>query len=115
MCAAGVGDRVSGAGYVAANSALDYGRLWLLRLGHARLTMVGQVRRLGVADRSLGADWPREVPGDFGNGLRDLPERGECLQHTDLHLVALLPRNSWTKQEVNEAVKRQANALAFCA
>ena len=40
----------------------------------------------------------------LGIRLKDLPERGECLQHTDLHLVALVPRKSWTRQEVDEAL-----------
>ena len=41
----------------------------------------------------------------LGIRLRDLPERGECLQHTDLHLVALVPRKSWTRQEVDEELE----------
>ena len=82
------------------------GRLWLLRLGHALLTMA-----LPKAD-----DWAWLVDHTvqigqekclviLGIRLRDLPEQGECLQHTDLHLVALVPRKSWTRQEVDEALE----------
>ncbi len=82
------------------------GRLWLLRLGHALLTM-----ELAESD-----DWAWLVDHSvqigqekclviLGIRLRDLPERGECLQHTDLHLVALVPRKSWTRQEVDEALE----------
>jgi hypothetical protein len=41
----------------------------------------------------------------LGIRLRDLPERGECLRHTDLHLVALVPRTSWTRKEVDEELE----------
>ncbi len=82
------------------------GRLWLLRLGHALLTMV-----LAKSD-----DWAWLVDHSvqigqekclviLGIRLRDLPERGECLQHTDLNLVALVPRKSWTRQEVDEELE----------
>lgn len=82
------------------------GRLWLLRLGHALLT-----RALDQSD-----DWAWLVDHSvqigqekclviLGIRLRDLPPRGECLQHTDLHLVALVPRKSWTRQEVDCALE----------
>jgi hypothetical protein len=82
------------------------GRLWLLRLGHAQLTMA-----LAKSD-----DWAWLVDHSvqigqekclviLGIRLRDLPERGECLQHTDLHLIALVPRKSWTRQEVDEELE----------
>jgi hypothetical protein len=82
------------------------GRLWLLRLGHALLT-----KALAKSD-----DWAWLVDHSvqigqekclviLGIRLRDLPERGECLQHTDLHLVALVPRKSWTRQEVDEELE----------
>jgi hypothetical protein len=82
------------------------GRLWLLRLGHALLTMA-----LAKSD-----DWAWLVDHSvqigqekclviLGIRLRDLPERGECLQHTDLHLIALVPRKSWTRQEVDEELE----------
>jgi len=82
------------------------GRLWLIRLGHALLTMA-----LTKAD-----DWAWLVDHSvqigqekclviLGIRLRDLPERGECLRHTDLDLIALVPRKSWTRQEVDEALE----------
>ena len=82
------------------------GRLWLLRLGHALLTM----------ELAKSNDWAWLVDHSvqigqekclviLGIRLRDLPERGECLQHTDLHLVALVPRKSWTRQEVHEELE----------
>jgi hypothetical protein len=82
------------------------GRLWLLRLGHALLTMT-----LAKSD-----DWAWLIDHSvqigqekclviLGIRLKDLPERGECLQHTDLHLVDLIPRKSWTRQEVDEALE----------
>ena len=82
------------------------GRLWLLRLGHALLTM--------ALDKSDDWAWLVDHSVQIGQEkclvilgirLRDLPERGECLQHTDLHLVALVPRKSWTRQEVDEELE----------
>jgi hypothetical protein len=82
------------------------GRLWLLRFEHALLTM-----RLKVAD-----DWAWLVDHSvqigqekclviLGTRLKDLPEQGECLQHTDLQLIALTPRKSWTRQEVDDELE----------
>jgi hypothetical protein len=82
------------------------GRLWLLRLGHALLTM--------ALDKSDDWAWLVDHSVQIGQEkclvilgirLRDLPERGACLQHTDLHLVALVPRKSWTRQEVDEQLE----------
>jgi hypothetical protein len=77
-------------------------RLWLMRLGHAELTMP-----LHQAD-----DWAWLTDhsvqiGDtkclaiLGIRLCDLPEAGQCLEHRDLHLIALVPSASWTKQDVD--------------
>jgi hypothetical protein len=82
------------------------GRLWLLRLGHALLTM--------ALDKSDDWAWlvdhsvqigQEKCLAILGIRLQDLPERGECLQHTDLRLVALVPRKSWTRQEVDEELE----------
>ena len=82
------------------------GRLWLLRLGHALLTM--------ALDKSNDWAWlvdhsvqigQEKCLAILGIRLRDLPEQGECLQHSDLHLIALVPRKSWTRQEVDEALE----------
>ena len=82
------------------------GRLWLMRLGHAMLTMP-----LPQAD-----DWAWLIDHSvqigqekclviLGIRLRDLPPAGECLQHQDLRLIALVPRTSWTRQEVAEVLE----------
>ena len=44
----------------------------------------------------------------LGIRLRDLPEPGTCLQHHDLHLIALVPRTLWTRPEVNDALEKAA-------
>jgi len=83
------------------------GRLWLMRLGHAMLTMP-----LPQAD-----DWAWLVDHSvqigqekclviLGIRLRDLPKRGECLEHQHLQLIALLPRKSWTRQDVDDALEQ---------
>lgn len=87
------------------------GRLWLMRLGHAMLTMP-----LEQAD-----DWAWLIDHSvqigqekclviLGIRLRDLPPPGQSLQHGDMRLIALVPRVSWTRQEVadqlEEATKR---------
>jgi hypothetical protein len=85
------------------------GRLWLLRLGHAVLT--------GAKGR--GGDWAWLVDHSvqigqqkclviLGVRLGDLPPPGRCLAHTDLELIALLPRKSWTRDEVDDALEAAA-------
>ena len=82
------------------------GRMWLLRLGHAVLT----------AAKGQGADWVWLIDHSVQIGqekclvivglpLRNLPAPGECLRHTDLNLIALIPRKSWTRAEVDEALE----------
>ena len=86
-------------------------RLWLMRLGHAELTLP-----LPHADDWA---WLTDHAVQIGNAkclaivgirLRDLPKQGQCLQHRDLHLIALLPSATWTKEDVDrvfeEAVQR---------
>jgi hypothetical protein len=82
------------------------GRLWLLRLGHALLTM--------ALDKSDDWAWLVDHSVQIGQEkclvilgirLRDLPAQGECLQHTDLHLIGLVPRKSWTRQEVDDELE----------
>jgi hypothetical protein len=86
------------------------GRLWLLRLGHGVLTM----------PKTKADDWVWLIDHSvqvgqekclviLGIRLRDLPPAGQCLTHTDLCLLALVPRKSWTRQEVDE----QLEALAL--
>lgn len=82
------------------------GRLWLMRVGHALLTMP-----LPQAD-----DWAWLVDLSvqigqekclviLGIRLRDLPKPGVCLSHEVMHLIALAPRASWTKEKVHDALK----------
>jgi hypothetical protein len=82
------------------------GRLWMLRLGHAELT----------GAKNQGKDWAWLIDHSVQIGqekclvivgiqLRDLPPPGQCLAHTDLELIALVPRKSWTRQEVDEALE----------
>ena len=82
------------------------GRLWLMRVGHAMLTMP-----LEKAD-----DWAWLIDHSvqigqekclviLGIRLCDLPKPGECLRHHDLHLIALVPRVSWTRPEVAKVLE----------
>lgn len=82
------------------------GRLWLQRLGHAKLTAL-----LPQAD-----DWAWLVDHSvqigeekclviLGIRLGELPPEGECLQHEQMELVMLLPKKSWTKQDVDEVLE----------
>lgn len=86
-------------------------RLWLMRLGHAELT----VPLKKADDWAWLADHSVQIGKDkclaiVGIRLRDLPKPGACLEHRDLHLIALVPSESWTKQDVDcafeEAAKR---------
>ena len=82
------------------------GRLWLQRLGYAKLT-----QRLQHAD-----DWAWLIDHSvqigqekclviLGIRLAKLPLPGKCLQHEDMELIALIARTSWTRQEVDEALE----------
>jgi hypothetical protein len=86
------------------------GRLWLLRVGHAVLT----------GAKVVAADWawlidhsvqigPEKCLVIVGLRLQDLPPAGQPLRHTDLELLALVPGQSWTRQEVNEQLEAAAN------
>jgi hypothetical protein len=82
------------------------GRLWLLRLGHAMLTMALEKSDdwAWLVDHSVQIGQEKCLV-ILGIRLKDLPERGECLQHNDLHLVALVPRKSWMRREVDEELE----------
>jgi len=77
-------------------------RLWLMRLGHAELTMPLQKADdwAWLADHSVQIGNTKCL-AIVGIRLRDLPKPGECLEHRDLHLIALVPSESWTKQDVD--------------
>lgn len=85
------------------------GRLWLMRLGHAMLTMPLEKAEdwAWLADHSVQIGQEKCLV-ILGIRLRDLPEPGTCLQHHDLHLIALVPRTSWTRPEVNDALEKAA-------
>ena len=81
-------------------------RLWLMRLGHAELTLP-----LPHADDWA---WLTDHSVQIGNAkclaivgirLRDLPRRGACLTQRDLHLIALLPSAAWTKEDVDRVLE----------
>lgn len=82
------------------------GRLWLMRLGHAMLTM----------PLARGEDWAWLIDHSvqigqekclviLGLRVRELPAAGESLRYQDMHLIALRPRVSWTRQEVADALE----------
>lgn len=83
------------------------GRLWLMRLGHAMLT--GPLEQADdwawLADHSVQIGQEKAL-AIVGLRLRDLPPQGECLQLQDLHLIAWVPRKSWTRQEVDAALEQ---------
>jgi hypothetical protein len=83
------------------------GRLWLMRLGHAMLTMPLEEADdwAWVADHSVQIGQEKCL-AILGVRLEDLPPPGQCLQHTDMHLVALVPRTSWTRAEVAEVLEQ---------
>jgi hypothetical protein len=82
------------------------GRLWLLRLGHAMLTMALEQAQdwAWLIDHSVQIGQEKCLV-ILGIRLRDLPEPGVPLAHSDLRLVALVPRVSWTRQEVDEQLE----------
>ena len=69
------------------------GRLWLMRLGHAQLTMP----LTEADDWAWFADHSVQIGQEkvlviLGIRLGDLPKPGLCLQHQDMRLIALVPR-----------------------
>lgn len=83
------------------------GRLWLLRLGHARLTEPLEQADdwAWLADHSVqfGQDKCLAV---LGLRLAYLPPQGQCLRAEDLKRVALVPMRSSTRQEVKEELEK---------
>lgn len=84
-------------------------RLWLMRMGHAMLTMALDQADDWVwfADHSVQIGQEKFL-AIVGIRLRDLPPSGECLQHRHLHLIALVPRKSWTTKEVADEFEKAA-------
>jgi hypothetical protein len=83
------------------------GRLWLMRLGHAMLTIPLEPAEdwAWLADHSVQIGQEKGL-AILGIRLCDLPPRGECLEAQNLHLIAWVPRKSWTRQEVDEALEQ---------
>ena len=82
------------------------GRLWLLRLGHAKLT----VPKEKAGDWAWVTDHSVQIGQEkclviLGIRLRDLPPAGECLAHEDMELISVVPRKSWTRKEVDEQLE----------
>jgi hypothetical protein len=82
------------------------GRLWLLRLGlsllNATLPKADDWAWLTDHSVQIGKEKCLVI---LGIRLKDLPKPGDCLQHSDLHLVSLELRKSWTRQEVDDALE----------
>jgi hypothetical protein len=81
-------------------------RLWLMRLGHAELTMPLEKAKdwAWLADHSVQIG-DEKCLAIVGIRLRDLPKPGECLRHHDLHLIALVPSESWTGPDVDRVLE----------
>jgi hypothetical protein len=81
-------------------------RLWLMRLGHAKLTMPLEKSDdwVWLADHSVQIG-DEKVLAIVGLRLRDLPKPGECLHHHDLHLIALVPSEAWTRPDVDRVLE----------
>jgi hypothetical protein len=83
------------------------GRLWLLRLGHAELTRPKQRANdwAWLVDHSvqIGTQKCLQI---VGLRLRDLPPPGRSLRLRDLELIALRPKSSWTRADVDEELER---------
>ena len=81
-------------------------RLWLMRLGHAELTMplVQADDWVWLADHSVQIG-DEKCLAIVGIRLCDLPKPGECLAHHDLQLIALVPSESWTRPDVDRVLE----------
>ena len=83
------------------------GRLWLQRLGHARLfePLEQADDWAWLIDHSvqIGQDKCLAI---LGTRLAHLPPPGKCLRPQDMKLVALVPMRSSTRQEVQEELQR---------
>lgn len=82
------------------------GRLWLMRLGHAELTMPLESADdwVWLADHSVQIG-DEKCLAIVGIRQSDLPKPGECLGHHDLHLIALVPSESWTRADVDRVLE----------
>jgi hypothetical protein len=81
-------------------------RLWMQRLGHAVLTAA----KVPSQDWAWLVDHSVQIGQDkclviLGIRLAALPPPGTALVASDLELIALVPRPSWTRQEVDVALQ----------
>lgn len=78
------------------------GRLWLLRLGHAMLSRPKEVAEdwVWLIDFSIQIG-EQKVLIIVGMRLSQLPPLGECLRHTDLEPIAVVPLLETTKAAVD--------------
>ena len=81
-------------------------RLWLMRLGHAELTMplVKADDWVWLTDHSVQIG-DEKCLAIVGIRLCNLPKPGECLSHHDLYLIALVPSESWTRLDVDRVLE----------
>jgi len=82
------------------------GRLWMMRLGHALLTMPLEPADdwAWLADHSVQIGTEKCL-AIVGLRLQNLPAAGECLRYDDLHLIALVPSSSWTRPDVDRILE----------
>jgi hypothetical protein len=94
------------------------GRLWLLRLGHAKRTaeLVEADDWVWLIDHSVQIGQEKCLV-ILGIRRSDLPPRGQSLRHEDLELIDLLPAKSWTRAEVDRALENaiERTGRAPCA
>ena len=87
------------------------GRLWVLRLGHAKLT----------APKPPGDDWAWLADHSVQTGqekclvtlgvrLGDLPPPGQSLRHQDMELIDLVAAKNWTAATVDASLEKAAAA-----
>jgi hypothetical protein len=80
-------------------------RMWLMRLGHARLTEPKEQADdwAWLIDHSVQLG-PEKCLVILGIRLSQLPV-GRALQACDMRLIELIPRSSWTKTDVDQALE----------
>lgn len=89
------------------------GRLWLLRYGHAALTQSVENADdwVWIIDHSVQIG-KEKCLAILGVRLGQLPPQGQALEYRHVRVIALIPRKSWTRAEVD--VELQAAAQRTC-
>lgn len=82
------------------------GRIWLQRLGHAKLTSPKEQADdwAWLADHSVQIG-EQKCLVILGIRLCHLPPPGECLAHEDMELIALVPMHSSTRRDVEQQLE----------